>query len=62
MENDLALTEEYCQNLRRDYFLRYFLSVPERIYAGKYTLQLTIVDTLSQKIGQSSIEFTVVDK
>jgi hypothetical protein len=61
-ENDLALTEEYCQNLRRDYFLRYFLSVPERIYAGKYTLQLTIVDTLSQKIGQSSIEFTVVDK
>jgi hypothetical protein len=61
-ENDLALTEEYCQNQRRDYFLRYFLSVPERIYAGKYTLQLTIVDTLSQKIGQSSIEFTVVDK
>lgn len=61
-ENDLALTEEYCQNQRRDYFLRYFLSVPERIYAGKYVLQLTIVDTLSQKIGQSSIEFTVTEK
>jgi hypothetical protein len=61
-ENDLALTEEHCQNLRRDYFLRYFLSIPERIYAGKYTLQLTIVDTLSQKIGQSSIEFTVTEK
>lgn len=58
-ENDLALTEEYCRNQRRDYFLRYFLSVPERIYDGNYTLQLTIVDTLSQKIGTSTIEFTV---
>jgi hypothetical protein len=58
-ENDLALTEEYCQNERRDYFIRYFISVPERIYDGKYTLQLTIVDTLSQKIGQSTIDFTV---
>lgn len=61
-ENDLALTEEYCQNRRRDYFIRYFLSIPERIYVGKYTLQLTIVDTLSQKIGQSTIDFTVVEK
>ncbi len=61
-ENDLALTEEFCQNQRRDYFIRYFLSVPERIYAGKYTLQLTIVDTLSQKIGQSTVEFTVSEK
>ncbi|MBA4019823.1 MAG: hypothetical protein C0483_21875 [Pirellula sp.] len=58
-ENDLALTEEYCRNQRRDYFLRYFLSVPDRIYDGNYTLQLTIVDTLSQKIGTSTIEFTV---
>lgn len=61
-ENDLALTEEHCQNRRRDYFIRYFLSVPDRIYPGKYVLQLTIVDTLSQKIGQSSIDFTVVEK
>jgi len=58
-EHDLALTEEFCQNERRDYFIRYFVSVPERIYDGKYTLQLTIVDTLSQKIGQSTIDFTV---
>ncbi len=58
-ENDLALTEEYCRNRRRDYFIRYFLSVPERIYAGKYVLQLTIVDTLSGKIGQATIDFAV---
>ncbi|MBL9081681.1 MAG: hypothetical protein JNK76_07745 [Planctomycetales bacterium] len=61
-ENDLALTEEYCRNERRDYFLRYFLSVPERIYDGNYTLQLTIVDTLSQKIGTATIDFTVGEK
>ncbi|MGC3971228.1 MAG: hypothetical protein QM775_28975 [Pirellulales bacterium] len=61
-ENDLALTEEYCRNERRDYFLRYFLSVPERIYEGNYTLQLTIVDTLSQKIGTATIDFTIGEK
>ena len=61
-ENDLAVTEEHCQNRRRDYFIRYYLSVPDRIYPGKYTLQLTIVDTLSQKIGQSTVDFTVVEK
>lgn len=58
-EHDLAVTEEFCQNERRDYFIRYFVSVPERIYDGKYTLQLTIVDTLSQKIGQSTIDFHI---
>lgn len=56
---DLALTEEYCQNARRDYFIRYFLSVPTRIYDGRYTLQLTIEDTLGRKIGQSTIDFVV---
>jgi hypothetical protein len=58
-DRDLSATEETCQNRRRDYFIRYFLYIPERIYEGKYTLQLTIEDTLSRKIGQSSIEFTV---
>ena len=33
--------------------------MPKRIYGGTYTLQLTIEDTLSQKIGQSTLEFTI---
>jgi hypothetical protein len=61
-EQEFAATEEYCQNPRRDYFLRYFIFVPKRIYNGKYTLQLTVEDAKSQKIGQSSIEFTVKEK
>ena len=61
-EQDLKLTEEHCQNPRRDYFVRYFLTLPERLYDGKYTLQLTIEDTLGQKIGQSSIDFLARDK
>ncbi len=56
---DFEVTEEHCQNLRHDFFMRYHIWMPKRIYGGRYTLQLTIEDTLSQKIGQSSLEFTV---
>jgi hypothetical protein len=61
-DQELPLTEEHCQNRRRDYFIRYFLSIPARAYDGKYNLQLTIEDTLGRKIGQSSIDFTVKEK
>ena len=60
--DDFALTEEHCQNRRRDYFIRYFLTLPAMIYDGRYTLELTIEDTLGRKIGQSTIEFTVHGK
>ena len=60
--DDFALTEEHCQNRRRDYFIRYFLTLPAMIYEGRYTLELTIEDTLGRKIGQSTIEFSVQGK
>jgi len=60
--DDFALTEEHCQNRRRDYFIRYFLTLPAMIYDGRYTLELTIEDTLGRKIGQSTIEFSVQGK
>lgn len=56
---DFEITEEHCHNLRRDFFMRYHIWMPKRIYGGRYTLQLTIEDTLSQKLGQSSVEFTI---
>jgi len=56
---ELNTVEEYCRNPRRDFFLAYRLSLPKRIYAGKHTLQLSLVDQKSQKIGQASIEFSV---
>lgn len=60
-EHDFTLTEEYCQNQRRDFFIGYHLRIPKRIYPGKYTLQLTVEDTKSRKVGQSQIDFTVKD-
>ncbi|MBS0210948.1 MAG: hypothetical protein JSS27_18545 [Planctomycetes bacterium] len=58
-EHELPATEENCQNVRHDYFIRYFLHLPTKIYGGKYTLQLTVEDTLANKAGQASIEFTI---
>ena len=44
-------TEEYCQSPRRDFFIGYHLRLPKRIYNGKHTLQLTIEDLKSHKVG-----------
>ncbi len=51
--------QEDCLNMRRDFFIGYHFFIPTRIYDGKHTLQLTVEDLHSQKIGQSSIDFTV---
>ncbi len=56
---DLKTTEDTCRNLRRDFFLGYYLRIPKHLYPGRYTLQLTIEDRKSQKVAQSSIDFTV---
>lgn len=58
-EREFPPTDEYCQNPRRDFFIGYHLYMPKRINPGRYTLQLTIEDSKSQKVGQSSIEFAV---
>ncbi len=51
--------DDYCEGRRRDFYMRHFIDMPERLYDGTYTLQLTIEDVKGQKIGQGSIEFTV---
>lgn len=56
---ELGKTEEYCRNYRRDFFLVYKFCLPKRIYSGRHTLQLTVEDLHGQKIGQSSLEFSV---
>jgi len=58
-DHEFSTNEEYCRNPRRDFFIGYEFSLPERIYSGKHVLQLTVADLNSQKIGQSSIEFAV---
>ncbi len=58
-DHDFTTTKEYCDNARRDFFICYQLSLPTRIYPGKHTLQLTVEDLKGQKVGQTSVEFTV---
>jgi hypothetical protein len=58
-EKEFALTEEYCQNPRRDFFLRYFIWMPQKIYGGSYKLQFSIEDTLGHKIGQATVPFKI---
>jgi len=61
-EHQFELTEEHCQNARRDFFIRYFLNLPQRIYDGDYTLRLTIEDTLGHKVGQASIDLSIAGR
>lgn len=58
-EQQLGKTEDLCRNRRHDFFLCYYLHIPKRIYDGKHTLQLTVIDQRSKKVTQSQIEFTV---
>ena len=58
-DHEFNANEECCRNPRRDYFIGYEFSLSKRIDPGKHVLQLTVADLNSQKIGQSSIEFTV---
>lgn len=60
--DELSLTEEHCQNRRRDFFVRYFITLPKNIYEGDYTLDLTVEDKLGHKINQGSIDFSVKTK
>lgn len=59
-EHEFAPSEEYCRNVRRDFFIGYEFSMPERIFPGKHVLQLTVVDLNSGKIGQTMIEFAII--
>ncbi len=60
IDRDFPKTEEYCRNARHDFFIGYRLALPAKhIYPGKHTLQLTIEDIKSRKIGQASIEFVL---
>jgi hypothetical protein len=56
---EFAVTEDYCKSRRRDFFMRYFIRLPAEIAPGSYTLELTIEDTLANKIGQSSLPLVI---
>ncbi|MGE3409674.1 MAG: hypothetical protein AB7I37_22845 [Pirellulales bacterium] len=61
-EHDFPPTEEHCQSRRRDFFMPFVITLPAQAYDGRHTLRLTIEDTLGNKIGQASIDFTIRGK
>lgn len=60
-DEELASTEELCQNRRHDFFIVYDFHLPKQIFPGKHTLRLTIEDLKGQKIGDSAIDFEIVN-
>ena len=59
-DHTFPLQRETCRNPRRDYFLPYRMWMPKsNVFPGSYTLQLTLEDTIGEKFGQTSIDFTI---
>jgi len=53
--------EDLCRNPRRDFHMQYTVTLPTRIYPDQYELRLVITDQQSQKIGQASLPFEIVE-
>jgi len=51
--------EEYCRRPRRDFFIGCELSFPKDALPGRYTLRLTVVDMIKQRVGQGTVDFTI---
>jgi hypothetical protein len=62
VQRSFAATDDHCKSPRRDFFVVYRFHMPRQVDQGKYMLRLVVQDTISQKTGQASIEFTVKAK
>lgn len=51
--------EEFCRRPRRDFFIGCELSFPKDAPPGRYTLRLTVVDMIKQRVGQGTVDFTI---
>lgn len=51
--------EEYCRRPRRDFFIGCELSFPTDAPPGRYTLRLTVIDLIKQRVGQGTVDFTL---
>ena len=61
-KRESTTTEEHCISPRRDYFIGCDFHLPTNISPGRHTLKLTVEDLKSHKVGESSIDFTVVKR
>ncbi len=51
---------ETCHAPRRDYFVRYFLTVPEELTPGQYRLEFLVTDTLAGGSTESALDLEVL--
>ena len=58
---EFPAVDDYCLSRRRDFHIQYGVTLPERVYAGEYKLELTLTDQLGNKIGKASIDFEIVE-
>ncbi len=52
-------TPDESNNIRKDYFLSYQLTIPEDLSIGPHTIKLTVEDKLGNKMATYSLNFTV---
>lgn len=53
---------ETCHSPRRDYFVRYFLTIPDDIPAGQYRLEFLVSDTLAGGSTEESLDLDVIPR
>jgi hypothetical protein len=51
--------DDCCRSRRRDFHIQYGLSLPEKLAAGRYRLQLVVKDRQSDKRGNATVEFEI---
>jgi hypothetical protein len=58
-KHDFGTTDEYCQNVRHDFFIGYRTRLPKQLALGQYSLRLTVEDLICRKAGQASVELNI---
>ena len=59
VEQEFPITEEYCRQMRRDFFIAYPVRLPLNLSPGQYTLKLSLEDLHRGEVCQGTIQFNV---
>jgi hypothetical protein len=57
--DEFPTVNDFCKTRRGDFHIQFQATLPERLYPGRYTLELTVEDKLARKIGQTTVSFEV---
>ena len=51
---------EVCASVRRDYFARFFVNLPNNLPPGDHQLVLTVTDTHAETTAETVLPFAIV--